>query len=58
MLNEKDMLDRILQAAQVYNDGRLHRDFQAKEIYNFIEWMYKQYGYVYPTTTKTPLPPQ
>ena len=54
MITEKDMLERVMQAAKVYNDQRLHRDFQADEVYKFIEWMYKQYGYVYPTTSSTP----
>lgn len=54
MITEKDMLDRVLQAAKVYNEGRLHRDFQAEEVYKFIEWMYKQYGYVYPIANSTP----
>ena len=58
MITEKEMLERVLQAAKVYNEGRLHRDFQADEVYKFIEWMYDQYGYVYPTTNLTPLTSQ
>ncbi len=41
------MLERVSLAAKVYNEGRLHRDFQAEEIQKFIEWMYQQYGIVH-----------
>ncbi len=44
ILNKK-MLDLLKYEAQVYNEGRLHRDFQAAEVNKFIEWLYKQYGY-------------
>ena len=45
-MTEKDMLERIELAAKVYNQNRLHRDFQAEEIDKFISWMYQQYGIV------------
>lgn len=45
-MTEKDMLERVALAAKVYNNGRLHRDFQAEEIEKFISWLYKQYGIV------------
>ena len=46
-MNDKEMLERIRLAAKVYNDGRMHRDFQADEVNKFVEWLYKQYGVVY-----------
>ena len=46
-MTEKDLLDRVKQAAIVYNETRLCRDFQAEEVMKFVEWMYKQYGIVY-----------
>ena len=45
-MNDKEWLERITLAAKVYNEGRLHRDFQAEEIEKFISWLYKQYGIV------------
>ena len=46
-MNDKEMLDRVSLAAKVYNQNRLHRDFQEEEIEKFIKWMYEQYGVVY-----------
>ena len=46
-LINKKILDQIKNAAKIYNEERLHRDFQAEEVYKFIEWLYKQYGYEY-----------
>ena len=46
-MTEREMLDRLKIAAKVYNEQRLHRDFQAEEIAKFVEWLYKQYGVVY-----------
>ena len=43
-MTEKEMLERVKLAAKVYNEGRLHRDFQADEINKFIDWLYQQYG--------------
>ena len=45
-MNDKEWLERIELAAKVYNQNRLHRDFQAEEIDKFISWLYKQYGIV------------
>ena len=47
-MNEKEWLERVRLGAKVYNEGRLHRDFQAAEVDKFIEWLYKQYGVVIP----------
>jgi hypothetical protein len=51
-LSEKYWLDRLDKASQLYNEERAHRDFQADEIYKFVEWLHKEYGYVY---TRPPL---
>ena len=51
-MTEKEMLDRVRLAAKVYNQERLHRDFQAEEIEKFVEWLYKQYGVVYQNDVK------
>ena len=45
-MNDKEWLEKIDHAAKVYNQNRLHQDFQAEEINKFIEWLYKQYGIV------------
>ena len=46
-MNEKEWLERVRLGAKVYNEGRLHRDFQAAEVDKFIKWLYEQYGVVY-----------
>ena len=46
-MTEREWLERVKLAAKVYNDQRLHRDFQAAEVDKFVEWLYKQYGVVY-----------
>jgi hypothetical protein len=43
-MNDKEWLKKVELAAKVYNDQRLHRDFQAEEINKFVDWLYKQYG--------------
>ena len=45
-MNDKDWLDKVKLGAKVYNNGRLHRDFQADEVNKFVEWLYQQYGIV------------
>lgn len=50
-INDKDWLDKVRLGAKVYNENRLHRDFQAEEIEQFIEWLYKQYGIEYSKKT-------
>ncbi len=52
-MSDRDWLERVRLAMDVYNQGRLHRDFQAAEIEKFIMWLYQQYGYVYPKKEKT-----
>ena len=46
-MTDREWLERVKLAAKVYNDQRLHRDFQEAEIEKFVEWMFKQYGVVY-----------
>lgn len=43
----KQILEDLRQASKVYNDQRMHRDFQAAEVEKFIKWLYEQYGYEY-----------
>jgi hypothetical protein len=44
-LTEAEWLKLVNTASKIYNEQRLHRDFQADEIRKFVEWLYKQYGY-------------
>jgi hypothetical protein len=57
-MNDKEWLDKVVQASKVYNDTRLHTDFQEDEVLKFVEWIHKQYGYQYtkpqPTHKNTP----
>jgi hypothetical protein len=53
-MNDKEWLDRVQQAATVYNEDRLHTDFQEDEVLKFVEYLYKTYGYEY----NKPLPRQ
>jgi len=46
-MSEKDWLHNLHNASKVYNEQRAHRDFQANEVYKFVEWMHQQYGYFY-----------
>jgi hypothetical protein len=46
-MNDKDWLDKVVLGATVYNNQRLHTDFQEDEILKFLEWIHKQYGIVY-----------
>lgn len=47
-MTDKDWLERVRIGADVYNNQRMHRDFQADEVNKFVEWLYKQYGIVFP----------
>ena len=57
-MNDKEWLDKVVLSATVYNDQRLHTNFQEDEILKFVEWMHKQYGIAYkkpePTHINTP----
>ena len=46
-MNDKDWLDKVVLGATVYNNQRLHTDFQEDEILKFLEWIHKQYGIAY-----------
>ena len=46
-MSEKDWLHNLHKASQLYNEQRAHRDFQADEVYKFVEWLHKEYGYFY-----------
>jgi len=46
-MSDKEWLDKVIQAATVYNEGRLHTNFQEDEILKFIEYLHRQYGYEY-----------
>ena len=54
----KQVLDKIAFSAKVYNDLRLHTDFQEDEVLKFVEWLHKIYGMQYtkpkPTHENTP----
>ena len=57
-MNDKDWLDKVVLGATVYNNQRLHTDFQEDEILKFLEWIHKQYGitYVKPKSTHQNVP--
>lgn len=44
---EHEWIRDLQRLSSVYNQQRLHRDFQADEVYKFVEWIHQQYGYVY-----------
>ena len=46
-MNDKAWLDKVIAAATVYNDTRLHTDFQEDEVLKFVEYLHRQYGYEY-----------
>lgn len=44
---EHEWIRELHQLSIMYNEQRPHRDFQADEIYKFVQWIYKEYGYFY-----------
>lgn len=46
-MKDKEWLDKVVLAATVYNDQRLHTDFQEDEVLKFVDWIHKQYGVAY-----------
>jgi hypothetical protein len=46
-MSDKEWLERVQRAAMVYNEDRLHTDFQEDEVLKFVEYLHKQYGYEY-----------
>ena len=57
-MNDKDWLDKVVLGVTVYNNQRLHTDFQEDELLKFLEWIHKQYGitYVKPKPTHQNVP--
>lgn len=47
MKQEHEWIQDMHRLSILYNEERAHRDFQSDEVYKFIEWVHKQYGYVY-----------
>jgi len=43
----KNWLDKVSLACKVYNETRLHTNFQEEEVLNFVEFLHKTYGYEY-----------
>lgn len=50
---DKEWLDKVTLSVKVYNEQRLHTDFQEEEILKFLEWLHKQYGIAYEKPTVT-----
>lgn len=43
-MQDKEWLDKVRLAKDVYNERRMARDFQKDEIERFVQWLYYQYG--------------
>jgi hypothetical protein len=48
---DKEWLSKVVAGATVYNQDRLHTDFQEDEILKFVEWLHRQYGIAYEKPT-------
>jgi hypothetical protein len=46
-MNDKEWLDKVVAGCKIYNDDRIHTDFQEEEVLKFVEWLHKQYGIEY-----------
>lgn len=44
---DKDWLDKVVKAAEIYNDQRLHTNFQEEEILKFLQYLHQVYGIAY-----------
>jgi len=44
---EHEWINELHKLSIMYNEQRAHRDFQADEVYKFVQWIYKEYGYFY-----------
>jgi hypothetical protein len=42
-----DWLDKVALGVQVYNETRMHTNFQEEETLKFVEWLHKIYGRQY-----------
>jgi Zn-dependent oligopeptidase len=40
-------LDKVVMAANAYNDQRLHTNFQEDEVLKFVEYIHRLYGITY-----------
>lgn len=47
MPSEHEWVRQLRSLSEMYNQQRPHRDFQADEVYKFVEWIHRQYGYLY-----------
>lgn len=47
MTQEHEWIKDIHKLSIIYNSLRAHREFQADEVYKFVEWVHKEYGYEY-----------
>lgn len=45
---DKEWLDKVALGATIYNEERMHRDFQADEVNKFVDWLHQQYGVIAP----------
>jgi len=46
-MTDKDWLDKVVLAATVYNDQRLHTNFQEEEVLKFLQYLHQVYGVAY-----------
>lgn len=46
-MKDKDWLDKVVVAANHYNDQRLHTNFQEDEVLKFLEYLHHLYGIAY-----------
>jgi len=55
---DKEWLDKVRLGCTVYNDNRLHTNFQEEEVLKFVEWLHNQYGidYIKPQATHSNTP--
>jgi hypothetical protein len=44
---DKDWLDKVVTAATIYNDQRMHTNFQEEEILKFLVYLHQVYGIEY-----------
>ena len=51
-MKDKDWLDKVLLAANVYKKDIAQYGSHRQEIDKFVEWLYKQYGVVKPHEIK------
>lgn len=46
-MQDKEWLDKVRLAKEVYNDKRMAKDFQKDEVEHFIRFLYHTYGIEY-----------